>query len=155
MDTNGVRQWGTYYGGTGFDYFVSIVTDSTSLYLGGASRSAASISTSTAWQTTYTGGPYGDAIIIKFDKAGNRLWGTYFGGNFWDCVFSILLNKFGDIFTTGCTSSTTLPVTSGAYQILNKGLEDGFCAKFRQNIATQFTQNDIYENIFYIYPNRN
>jgi len=156
FDTNCVRQWGTYYGGAGWDYFLSVTTDNNNVYLGGASQSPSGISTLGVWQPTCNCGPYGDAILIKFNKNGVRQWGTYFVGSFWEAIFSTIVTAGGDIYAVGATSSNNIYVTAGVHQTTFGGWSgDGFVTKFRQNATTnvieQFTEN---ESIL-MYPNPN
>ena len=73
----GVRQWGTYYGGTGGEIASSIATDGANLYCTGVANSSNGIATSGSFQPTYAG--QGDVYLIKFNNAGVRQWGTYYG----------------------------------------------------------------------------
>ena len=60
-----VRQWGTYYGGTGWEEGWSCATDSSgNIYLAGQTGSTSGIATTGAHQTTF-GGNY-DAFLVKF-----------------------------------------------------------------------------------------
>ena len=79
FNSSGVRQWGTYYGGTGYDYSFSCATDASgNIYLSGYTRSTSGIATTGAHQTTLGRGY--DAFLVKFNSSGVRQWGTYYGG---------------------------------------------------------------------------
>ena len=66
FNSSGVRQWGTYYGGTGYDEGASCATDmSGNVYLAGYTQSTTGIATTGAHQTTYGGSS--DAFLVKFD----------------------------------------------------------------------------------------
>jgi hypothetical protein len=66
FNSSGVRQWGTYYGGSGFDYGFSCATDENgNVYLAGVGSSTTGIATTGAHQTTMSGG--GVAFLVKFD----------------------------------------------------------------------------------------
>jgi hypothetical protein len=67
FNTNGVRQWGTYYGGSNFDILYSCTTDSIgNVYLAGETGSTNSIA-SGGHQNTH-GGVYSDAFLVKFKQ---------------------------------------------------------------------------------------
>ena len=57
-----------------------------------------------------------DIFIAKFDMAGNRLWGTYYGGVGQEISPVINLNSEGDLFLTGLTKSVEGISTIGSYQ---------------------------------------
>ena len=66
FNSSGVRQWGTYYGGTGDDKGRSCATDASgNIYLAGQTRSNSGIATTGAHQTTSGGSD--DAFLVKFD----------------------------------------------------------------------------------------
>lgn len=81
---SGTRLWGTYVT-TGSDLtddtdIISLDTDTDgNIYLYGETQSEVGIATGGVHQETFAGG-LNDAFIMKFDATGNRLWGTYFGG---------------------------------------------------------------------------
>ena len=78
FNPEGVRLWGTYYGGSGFDSFLNIYSNEGFIYLTGISGSTSNVATPNSYKENLTGNT--DAIIIKFDFDGNRIWGTYVGG---------------------------------------------------------------------------
>ncbi|MDX1903480.1 MAG: gliding motility-associated C-terminal domain-containing protein [Thermonemataceae bacterium] len=71
-----------------------------------------------------------DGLIGKFDNALNLTWGKYFGGNGIDLALSIKTNNVGEVYVGGGTTSNNLPLTTGSYQSLAAGSDDGFLAKF-------------------------
>ncbi len=56
-------------------------------------------------------------------------FGTYFGSDSDTYINSIALDQQGNIYIGGQTTSTSLPVTPGAFQTTNRGDQDGFIAK--------------------------
>ena len=57
FNSSGVRQWGTYYGGTNDDNGYSCATDASgNIYLSGIYYSTSGIATTGAHQTTFRGG---------------------------------------------------------------------------------------------------
>lgn len=133
FDPNGVRQWGTYYGGPYRDVGYSCATDTAGqVYLSGAANSVSGIATAGALQTSPP--PLGNSLgyLAKFDAAGQRLWGTYYGGAQDEC-YSVASSRFGYIYVSGSAGNTpALLTTAGCYQpVHGGGGRDGFLAKFR------------------------
>ncbi len=130
---NGSRIWATYYGGTGVDEQNAIVAEAHGdIYIVGETYSTAGITTPGSFQATYGGGGF-DGYLTKFDSAGARLWGTYFGTTGYDIARNVTLDNAGNVFITGFTNSTTGIATPGAYQTAFAGGTfngDIFLAKF-------------------------
>lgn len=134
FNTNGVRQWGTYYGGTGNDQgAVSCSADPTgNIYLSGLTTSAngTSIATAGAHQVTLNGGA--DAFLVKFNSNGVRQWGTYYGGaNNEEYNVSCVANAGGVFICSSTASSTGIHSALGAHQASLGGGYDLFLAKLR------------------------
>ncbi len=53
---------------------------------------------------------------------------TFFGGSQFDRITAIAVNQFGDIAVVGTTNSPDLPTTTGAYNQVHGGVDDGFLA---------------------------
>ena len=80
FNSSGVRQWGTYYGGTGYDYGFPAPQMPVGIFISqGILDQLPGIATTGAHQTTYGGGR-NDAFLVKFNSSGVRQWGTYYGG---------------------------------------------------------------------------
>jgi gliding motility-associated-like protein len=141
-----VRLWGTYYGGSADDrFFNSVVDASGNIYAAGYSDALVNIATIGAYQTVSGGGPTGpgpgrsdDAILVKFNAAGVRLWGTYYGGAQGEIGQNCALDPSGNfIAMAGATSSTLSGViaTAGAHQTtfggsFSSALGDAFLVVF-------------------------
>ncbi|MDP1623217.1 MAG: FISUMP domain-containing protein [Bacteroidales bacterium] len=127
--SNGIRQWSTYFGGTEGDTFQGIDEDAYgSLYVTGFSGSLSGIATPDAFQENYSGG-VSDGIIIKFDSSGNRIWGTYYGGEGHDYLTNaVCLQPF--LYVSGNGNSAIGISTTGSYQELPGGSDDGYLIKF-------------------------
>ena len=70
------------------------------------------------------------AFLTKFSPDGLTLiFSTYFGGSSNDSAYAIALDKTGNPYITGTTSSSDFP-TKAAYNATASGLEDAFVAKF-------------------------
>jgi len=130
FDNNGVRQWGTYYGGSVYDKCTGIaIAPSGSVYLCGMSNSSNNIATAGTHQPVAAG--YTEVFIAKFSDAGVRDWGTYFGGI--DTEFmadGIAVDASENIYITGRSNSSAGIATTGAFQETFEGDYDAFIAKF-------------------------
>jgi hypothetical protein len=135
FNSNGVRQWGTYYGGTGQDYGGSASIDpSGNIFLSGdgGTVGGTSIATPCSYQPALGGGG-NDAYLVKFTSNGRRIWGTYYGGNYTDYCFACSGDGFGNIYLLGLTNgnSTFSLATAGAFQTTyGGGNADAFVVKF-------------------------
>lgn len=99
------------------------------VYAVGYTQSSANIATSGAHQDSYAGST--DAVLVKFDKAGTRLWATYYGGSNSDFGYAIVVFKGDSVIIGGKTRSSSGIATSDAYQTTYRGGGgDGFATKF-------------------------
>jgi hypothetical protein len=154
FNSNGVRQWGTYYGGTRYDYINACTTDANgNVYIAGQTSSligqptpitSTAIATLGSHQAIIGGGTY-DAFLVKFSTTGVRLWGTYYGGVGIDQGFSCATDAFGNVYLSGSsTTSTGLSIaTQGAHQSVFGGLpaqsvDDAFLVKFTSSGVRQW-----------------
>lgn len=128
----GLRQWATYYGGSGYDDGYAIAIDSNrNLFLIGSTRTATTtnIATIGSHQASYGGG-FQDAFLVKFNAQGVRQWGTYYGGTLIDDGRLLAIDKTGNVFVGGSTNSTTGIATTGVHQNTIGGTYDAYIAKF-------------------------
>ncbi len=182
-------KWGTYYGGSDYDYGYTVFCDKAGhVYMTGQTSSATNIATSGTFQTTFSGGidmmivcfdstgqrKWGtyctagaamsgacdaagniyviastnipglatagsyqniisgssDALIVKFDTTGQRIWATYYGGEKEEYPTAVTTDRDNNIYVTGYTQSTALIATSGAHQATLTGDYDAFLVKF-------------------------
>lgn len=129
IDNNGNLLWATYYGGSLYDYGKSVVVDASgNVYLGGSTNSTSGIA-SGGMQNVYGGGP-GDAFLVKFDAAGNRLWATYIGGHGYEEGYGLGKDNLGNVFLTGSTTSTSNIAASGFNNSYSGGTSDAYLIKF-------------------------
>lgn len=145
LNKDGVRQWGTYYGGTAEDLIVreGLTNDKWgNVYLFGRTHSASSIATAGSHQPVYGGGTPGygdmghvggDGFLVKFNPAGQRQWATYYGGTGGDNEYGyagITSDVAGNILIAGTTQSNTGIATPGNYQSFILAESSGYIAKF-------------------------
>jgi hypothetical protein len=128
--------WATYYGGSLDDHGNYVfIDDFGNVFVTGQTASTDfSLQNSGTYFQSIMGGQK-DAFIIKFDTAGNRLWGTYYGGNGIEQGNSIVVNSLGDVFITGWTQSSNFPIYDAGtfYQDTITGQADAFILKFDNN----------------------
>ncbi|MBM2816750.1 MAG: hypothetical protein HW421_3512 [Ignavibacteria bacterium] len=134
----GVRQWGTYYGGSGPEWCSGVIVEGSNLYFAGTTQSSQSISTSGSYLSSYQLNT--DGFLVKMNTDGTRLWGTYYGtANVEFIGFAqsthLGIDASNNVYISGVTnhtSSSTLS-TPGAHQTTNGGAAgtyDCFIAKF-------------------------
>jgi Secretion system C-terminal sorting domain len=167
FSVDSVRDWGTFCGlnigypingGSNIATNISI-DDNGGLYLCGATRLHSNYATSTAFQSNLSGIQNG--FICKFDNQGQKIWGTYYGGN--QIEYSLTIHPYNNnnFFVVGSTSSTTGLTTPNCYQpnkltydteMANNGgvVQNIFIAHFEPNPLANTPFN---ENVFSIYPN--
>lgn len=134
FDTNGVRQWGTYYGGDNYDWAYFPATDSQgNVYLTGHTASTGVIATTGAYQTTVASANAYDAFLAKFDSNGNRIWGTYYGGTDHERASGCTVDNNDNVIMTGYTNSTSGISSTGVLQEVYGGSQDAFALKFNSN----------------------
>ena len=141
FNSNGVRQWGTYYGGSGYDEGKSCAADATSnIYLVGTTQSSVGTVIATNQHQGIFGGGTNDAFLVKFNSSGVRQWGTYYGGSGNDLGLSCNVYSTSNVYIAGTTVSTgTAIATIGSHQVANGGgTEDAFLAKFNSSGIRQW-----------------
>lgn len=122
-------EWATYYGGTGFDLGTVLNCDNSgNVFVTGASWMSANIATTGSYQSTNAGDF--DAFLAKFDKDGNRLWATYFGGSDIDYSYGLVCDLEDHVYIAGVTYSATGIATAGSHQAVYGGTGDNYLARF-------------------------
>ncbi len=134
--------YSTYLGGTGGDTGNAIAVDSAGdAYVVGGTQSADFPVTSGALQKVNNGKHFNNGFylnnvfITKFNSKGSALvYSTYLGGTTQDeapgtyagdVATGIAIDAAGDAYVTGYTSAYNFPVTSNAYQKVNKASMPG------------------------------
>ncbi len=135
-----VRQWSTYYGGSGLDYGESIALDpQRNIIIAGGTFSTNGISTPGSLQPT-NGGNY-DAFSAKLTTLGQRIWGSYFGNALYDYAFGVACDGTGQIIMAGHTTSTTgISFGAASQPAYGGGTYDAFCTKFRPDTLALINQ---------------
>ncbi|MBK7666277.1 MAG: hypothetical protein IPJ32_02415 [Sphingobacteriaceae bacterium] len=144
FNPSGVRQWATFYGGTGDDYGMANAIDgiaTPNLYVTGYSSSLGTvITTAGAHQTTNSGGF--DAFLLKFNSStGARIWSTFYGNTNNDYGNDCAVDGANNIIAVGTTSNaptSTLIATPGSHQSASGINSDGFIVKFNPSGVRQW-----------------
>ncbi len=134
FNQQGQRLWGTYIGGSNVEHGLSLAIDTAGyLYVAGRTNSQNGISTVGAYQEVKAGtnASY-DAFLVKFDTAGQQIWGTYFGGTGVEGTdhVAVTADRYNNIYLVGNTQSPAGIATPGSFQATRPGTNDGFIAKF-------------------------
>lgn len=131
---DGIRLWGTYFGGENNDFALSCAVDGQGyLTITGATLSTTNIASSGAHQTAFGGGPFTDGFIARFNDAGVLQWSTYYGGTGVEDAYACVVDQIGNIYVGGYSSvatPSTVIATSGTHQSVNNGMQDAYLVKF-------------------------
>lgn len=141
FNRTGGRKWGTFYGDLDPDYCAAITAGKNeTVYMTGTTMSASGIATQDGIQPLI-GGQF-DAFTARFDSAGSRKWGTYYGGFFNDYGYGSALDTRGNLYIAGATNSTSGIATLGSFQNnYGGGTYDGFISKIRVDSVVHVTES--------------
>ncbi len=141
LNQNGQRLWGTYVSNSsgntvGYTNISdAIVNSKNELYIVGdtfnTNPTAAILTTANSFKQ-YESGFNSEGLMMKFDANGQRIWGTFYGGERNEQIHTISLDSDENIIIAGETYSKTGISTPNAYQqnILYDFYGCGFIAKF-------------------------
>lgn len=139
FDQSGNRNWSTYYGGTLFEYGEDVCFDlNGNAVVTGSTFSPTGISSTGASQATIAG-DY-DAFLVKVNNLGQRIWGTYFGGTFYDYATGIAMDPSGQLALSGHTTSIGTYGSGGIVSLgadqnfYGGGVYDAFITKFEEDL---------------------
>lgn len=147
LDASGAALvFSTYLGGSGQDWCAAIVLDpegnvlvtgttsSTDFWTLNALQPTNGLSSGVAWNGLNPEGS--DAFIAKLRPAGTALvYATYLGGSDWDLARGLAVDRQGNAYVVGESSSTNLP-TANAFQLrpaTNRYSLDAFLAKVNRD----------------------
>lgn len=124
------RVWATYYGGSFTEQGARCNVDiNNNVYLTGSTSSTEDIAFG-GHQNSYNA--LEDLFLVKFDKHGNRLWATYYGGDDQEWLSKTTTDKSGNVYLCGATLSTNNIAFNGHQNTLSGGY-DALLAKFTPN----------------------
>ncbi|MBL7946884.1 MAG: gliding motility-associated C-terminal domain-containing protein [Flavobacteriales bacterium] len=91
---------------------------------------SSTMTTLNAVQSTYGGGTQ-DGYCFRLDPTLSTLeWATYLGGSGADAAFGIQVDSEGNLFTTGGTTSSDLPMYGTPFKNTVSGTTDGFIQRY-------------------------
>ncbi len=135
ISSSGTLIWSSYYGGEGLDVGKDlIIDDKGNVLMIGSTWSENGIAFN-GFDNKLAGSKGGhiggsdDAFLVKFDSDGNRIWGTYFGGDIVETGEVITLDNKGNIYFSGITHSET-EVAHNGFDMKLGGYYDVYLAKF-------------------------
>ncbi len=126
--TGNTLMYSIYLGGNGQEIGLSVADNgSGAAYVTGWTNSS-DFPTTNVYDDSYNGGT--DGFVVKLRVAGQLiLYGTYLGGNSYDCGNSIDVDGSGSAYVTGYTLSADFPVVN-SYDGSYNGGADVFVSKF-------------------------
>ncbi len=138
FDLNGSLIWATYYGGNGNDQAYGISLNSNEeIIVSGITSSDNGIVTKDAFEISIHEGF--DAFFAKFNRNGQLIYGTYFGGNNEDLCYNTTIDDNDNIYLSGSTNSSDLPITINKNgKSYSGGKRDGFIARFDNQLNLNY-----------------
>lgn len=139
FSSDGSLSWCTYIGGNEDEDLINLrIDNSGNVVIGGRTRSDQNISSIGALQENYSDGA--DAFFMCFNPNGERLWGTYLGGEGDDFLKDFTLDSSNNVIAVGQTTSEEMGFGT-VYQpeIFNTTQPDGFIAKFNATTLEWFS----------------
>jgi hypothetical protein len=123
-DSSGSVMWAVRTGGTSSEMGIDLCNDMAgNVYLTGNFSSTNMVFASTNFSF---GGGASDILILKYDSAGNEIWGRFAGGASSDIGYGICTDAAGNVCTVG---QFNFSITFGSTTITTSGLLDIFIVK--------------------------
>ncbi|MEQ8908550.1 MAG: SBBP repeat-containing protein [Vicingaceae bacterium] len=152
LDESGNFGWVKSMGSYDYDRGTSIFADKNGkVYTTGSFKGAVDFDPGTGTTFLVSAGDF-DQFISKLDTAGNFLWAKNIGGTLGDFGYSIAIDSYGNIYTTGEFSGTSdFDPGMGTRNLTSNGSWDIFISKLGPN-AVGILENN-FENTLNTYPN--
>jgi hypothetical protein len=104
LNSSGVYQWHTFYGGFGDDRALGISVDiSGSVYIAGYSSATWNVNTTTPLHA-YAGST--DIMVMKLNMDGVYQWHTFFGSSSGDLAYDVRVDNGGNVYVVGYGTAT-------------------------------------------------
>ena len=135
---DGTIAWATYLGGSkgeSTETHQFAVDPDGNAYIAAPTRSTDFPTTAGAFQTSYGGGG-NEAVVVKLSSDGSKLLaGTFIGGNGNDRPEGVAVDRAGNVYFTGTTTSIDFPVTANARQKTLNGERDAIAVRLSADFS--------------------
>ena len=131
--------WGTYF----FEQIYNVDVDANNnIFFSGETAVDDIVATPNAYMPTKYVNNY-KSYLIKLNSMGQKIWGTYYGGNAAEQLGTCLVDQNNDIYLYGRTNGSTTGIASpGAHQTSLGSNPDIYIVKFRDCLsATTISSN--------------
>lgn len=134
FNSQGIRQWATYYGGSNNDFANSCAMNALGeIYILGETSSTNNIAFN-GYQITYFTGASNMAFLAKFNANGTREWASYFGTNGGTTGKSCAIDNLGKVYISGHTYSTSNFAFNGHQNTIGSlSYTDAYLAKLNES----------------------
>lgn len=145
FNASGMPSWSTYFGGSSLDYGQGVCLDNNNnIVIAGGTFSSDNISSQGALQAVIAG-DY-DSYVAKFNRNGQRLWGTYFGGLYYDFANAVACDNNNQLTIAGYTTSAPSSGLYGSNGLATIGASQTFFAGGTYDaFVTKFTLDTFLE----------
>jgi hypothetical protein len=127
LNPNGVIQWTTFLGGSGYDTNSGLGLDNNgNIYVTGGSEAA--------WGSpkhAFQG--YSDGFLARLNSNGALIWSTFVGASDYDDIIGLVVDGSGNSYISGLSGSSW-----GTPKRAYSGQDDGFVAKVNSNGVVQW-----------------
>ncbi len=146
INSEGNKIWDKAFGGSDYDYLISLVeTEDRGYLLGGTSLSDVG-----GDKTENNRGILGDYWVVKINSEGSKVWDKTFGGSHNEEFMSLIKTADGGYLLGGITDSGT----SGEKSEANRGSFDYWVVKIQETVTTSIGELKQESNRqFLVYPN--
>ncbi|MFQ5976535.1 MAG: SBBP repeat-containing protein [Candidatus Heimdallarchaeota archaeon] len=117
----------SYFGGSGWDTIHHVAVDSASNIIASGIAGPDGVPSIDAFQEDHHGAV--EVVALMISPEGQPLFSSFLGGTGVDHPWNQYLSN-EHFYIVGTTTSSDFPVTSTAYQITNRGNQDGFIFRF-------------------------
>lgn len=130
LNPNGIREWGTFYGGPFEEYiYGSTIDQNDNIVIVGYTESPSDIASANAHQNTRSGYTK-DGFVAVIDSLGQREWGTYYGGSGDDILKDVVVDEANNVYVIGETSSNDNMIFGTPHKAIKDGPIDAVLANF-------------------------
>jgi len=139
-DASGTVLWAKTFGGVGGEVGNCIAVDASgNVYVSGWFSSPSLVMGT--FTLTNASASTTDFFVAKINSSGNTIWAKNAGGTDYDRGYGITLDASGNVFVTGCFSSSSINFGSGALSNAGSATDDFFIVKYDQSGTALWSQS--------------